>query len=110
MENASHATIQVFGIMTIKNVKAVLRHTSTTKIAEDAYVQTICRLILVSSAFNVSSQVTGTLIKEDAFSVLTNKFTTESEEFVLPAPRQLHSSRITNVTVVHKTHITTRPE
>ena len=110
MENAFHVITQTFGITTVKNVKAVLKHMSTTKIAEDANAQTICHLILVSNAFNVSSQVTGTQIKEDVFSVQTSKSTIESEQFVPHAPSQLHSLRITNVTVVHKTRITIRPE
>ena len=108
-ENVFHVTTQIFGIMTEKNVRAAPRHTFITKIAEDASVQTIYHLILELNAFNVSSQVTGTQIKEDVFNVQTSKSMTESEEFALPVPRQLHSLKITNATVVHKTHITTRP-
>lgn len=110
MENAFHVTTQTSGIMTVKNAKAVQKHMYTTKIAEDANAQIICHLILVSNVFNVSSQVIGTQIKEDVFSVQMNKSTIESEQFAPHAPSQLHSLRITNVTVVHKTRITTRLE
>jgi hypothetical protein len=93
-----------------KNVRAVPKHTFITKIAEDASVQTIFHLILELNAFNVSSQVTGTRIKEDVLNVQTSKYTTESKDSALHAQRQLHSLKIMNATVVHKIHITTRLE
>lgn len=77
MENAFLATIQVFGIMKIKNVKVAQRHTFTTKIAENASVQTIYRLIRGLNVCNVLSQVTGMQAKEDAFNVQTNKSMTD---------------------------------
>jgi hypothetical protein len=77
MENAYLATIQVFGIMKIKNVKVAQRHTFITKIAENAYVQTIYRLIRGLNVCNVLNQVTGMQTKEDAFNVQTNKSMTD---------------------------------
>jgi hypothetical protein len=77
MENAFLATIQVSGIMRIQNVKVAQRHMFTTKIAENAYVQTIYRLIRGLNVCNVSSQATGMQTKEDAFNVQTNKSLTD---------------------------------
>ena len=82
----------------------------TIKIAEDVSAQTICLLIQVSNVYNVPNQVTGTQIKEDAFSVQTNKSMTGSEEFALHARNQLLFSKIMNATLAHKTLIMTRLE
>lgn len=110
MENAFRATTLISGIMTGKNAKIVPRHTFTTKTAENVFALIIYPLTLVLSVFNVLSQAIGMQTKEDAFNVQTNKFTIESEQSAHHVQSLLHCSRITNVTVVHKIHITIRPE
>ena len=82
----------------------------TTKIAENAYVQTIYRLIRGLNVCNVSSQATGMQTKEDASNVQTNKSLTDWEEFAHHVHNQPHCLKITNATHAHKTHTTTNLE
>lgn len=74
MENVYHATIQTFGTMIEKNVKAVLRLMFLTRREENVSVHLVNLLIQVFLVFNVCNQVIGIQIKGDVFNVLTNKF------------------------------------
>lgn len=74
MENVYHATIQTFGTMIEKNVKAVLRLMFLTRREENVFAPLVNLLIQVLLVFNVCNQVIGIQIKGDVFNVLTNKF------------------------------------
>lgn len=74
MENVYHATIQTFGTMIEKNVKAVLRLMFLTRREENVFAPLVNLLIQVLLVFNVCNQVIGIQIKGDVFNVQTSKF------------------------------------
>lgn len=106
MENVFRATIQIFGIMIVKNAKDAPKHTSLKNKEENVFVLTTLLLILGLNVFNVSSQVTGMPIKEDASNVQMNKSMIESKVTAHLAHKMLLFSKTMNVMHVQNIHIT----
>ncbi len=73
---------------------------------ENVFAQIICHLIQVYNVYNVYHQVIGIQIKEDVFNAQMNRFLIELKDTVHYAQKMLHYSKITNVSHVHKIHIT----
>lgn len=110
MESAFHVTTRTSGTTTETDVKAVLKHMFSTRIAEDVFAQTIYHSILELNVCNVYNQATGTPIREDAYNVLTNKFTIDSKGIAHHAHKPLPFSKTINVTHALNVHITIKPK
>ena len=110
MENAYRAIILISGTLMPANAKCARKLMFTTKIEENAYVQTICLSTLDLNACNAQNQVIGIQTKEDVFNVQMNKFMIESEECALHVHKMRLSLKTMNATHALSNHTMIKPE
>ncbi len=99
-------TIQIFGIMILKNVKAVLQLMFMEKNEENAFALIINLMILVYNVCNAYLQTIGIQIKEDVYNAPINKYSIVLKVIVLHVHKMPHYLKIMNALHVLKTLIT----
>lgn len=99
-------TIQTFGIMILKNVKAVLQLMFMEKKEENVFAPIINLMILVYNVYNACLQTIGIQIKEDVYNARINKYLIVLKVIVLHVHKMPPYLKIINASHVLKTLIT----